>query len=277
MVIEPEFAGVLAVVERHGNTLSPLMRKAWDGGILSTMTRNAPLRATGAHISIVGHITVDELRARLTRTDTANGFANRFLFMLVKRSTVLLPFGGDALEDIVIAALGGRLKEAVEAAASIGRVGWTNSAANAWKTVYPQLSRGQPGLLGAVTSRAEAQCVRLALIYALLDGATNIDLPHIKAALAVWEYAEASAAHIFGASLGDPVADDIYARPSTCRPRGHEPDGASATCSAGNQSADRIGAALALLASKGRARMEIRQSGGRPTECWIATEVHRHG
>ena len=210
MVIEPEFAGVLAVVERHGNTLSPLMRKAWDGGILSTMTRNAPLRATGAHISIVGHITVDELRARLTRTDTANGFANRFLFMLVKRSTVLLPFGGDALEDTVIAALGGRLKEAVEAAASIGRVGWTNSAANAWKTVYPQLSRGQPGLLGAVTSRAEAQCVRLALIYALLDGAANIDLPHIKAALAVWEYAEASAAHIFGASLGDPVADDIY-------------------------------------------------------------------
>ena len=44
-----------------------------------------------------------------------------------------------------------------------------------------------------------------------------------------------------------------------------------------NQSADRIGAALALLASKGRARMEIRQSGGRPTECWIATEACCHG
>ena len=115
-----------------------------------------------------------------------------------------MPFGGDALEDTVIAALGGRLKKAVEAAASIGRVRWTNSAANAWKTVYPQLSKGQPGLLGAVISRAEAQCVRLALVYALLDGATNIDLPHIKAALAVWEYAEASAAHIFGASLGTP-------------------------------------------------------------------------
>jgi hypothetical protein len=73
-------------------------RKAWDGGILSTMTRSSSLRATGAHISIVGHITVEELRARLTRTDTANGFANRFLFALVKRSKVL-PFGGSALED----------------------------------------------------------------------------------------------------------------------------------------------------------------------------------
>jgi uncharacterized protein DUF3987 len=275
MVTEPEFAGVLAVVERHGNTLSSLMRKAWDGGILSTMTRSSSLRATGAHISIVGHITVDELRARLTRTDTANGFANRFLFSLVKRSKVL-PFGGSALEDKVIADLGERLKKVVKAAAPIGRVDWTTSAADDWKAVYPQLSKGQPGLLGAVTSRAEAQCVRLALIYALLDGAANIDRPHIRAALAVWEYAEVCAAHIFGASLGDNVADDILrALQNTGR------EGMSRTAIRDlfgrHQSADRIGAALALLASRGRAKMETRQSAGRPTEIWIAMEARRHG
>jgi hypothetical protein len=50
------------------------------------MVKNSPLKATGAHISIIGHITKDELRARLTRTDMANGLANRFLFCLVKRS-----------------------------------------------------------------------------------------------------------------------------------------------------------------------------------------------
>ena len=54
-----------------------------------TMTRTNPLKATGAHISIVGHITKDEVRARLTRTDMANGFANRFLFCLVKRARFL--------------------------------------------------------------------------------------------------------------------------------------------------------------------------------------------
>jgi hypothetical protein len=275
MVTEPEFAGVLAVVERHGNTLSSLMRKAWDGGILSTMTRNSSLRATGAHISILGHITVEELRARLTRTDTANGFANRFLFPLVKRSKVL-PFGGSGLEDRVIAELGERLKKVVEAAAPIGRVGWTSPAADDWKAVYAQLSKGQPGLLGAVTSRAEAQCVRLALIYALLDSAANIDRPHIRAALAVWEYAEVSAAHIFGASLGDNVADDIL---RALQHAGRE--GMTRTAIRDlfgrHESADRIGAALALLASKGRAKMELRQSSGRPTEAWIATEAHHHG
>jgi hypothetical protein len=275
MVTEAEFAGVLAVVERHGNTLSPLMRKAWDGGILSTMTRSSSLRATGAHISIVGHITVDELRARLTRTDTANGFANRFLFSLVKRSKVL-PFGGDALDGKVIVDLGERLKAAVASVSSIGRLGWTETGADAWKKVYAQLSEGQPGLLGAVTSRAEAQCIRLALIYALLDGAANFDLPHIKAALAIWEYAEASAAHIFGASLGDSVADEIQ---RALQHAGSE--GMSRTTVRDlfgrHQSTDRIGAALALLAGRGRAGMQIRESGGRPVEVWIAMEGHRHG
>jgi hypothetical protein len=130
--------------------------------------------------------------------------------------------------------------------------------------------------LGAVTSRGEAQSVRLALIYALLDGTVNIDLPHISAALAVWEYAEASAAHIFGASLGDSVADEIL---RAFQHAGSE--GMSRTAIRDlfgrNQSGDRIGAALALLATRGRVRSEIRQSGGRPIETWIATEVHRRG
>jgi len=33
------------------------------------MTKNSPLSATGGHISIVGHITTDELRRRLNRTE----------------------------------------------------------------------------------------------------------------------------------------------------------------------------------------------------------------
>ena len=76
MIIEPEFAGAISVAERHGNTLSPLIRRAWDGDKLATLTRNSPLTATNAHISIIGHITIDELRARISRTEMGNGFAN---------------------------------------------------------------------------------------------------------------------------------------------------------------------------------------------------------
>jgi hypothetical protein len=69
MIVESEFASAISVAERPGNTLSPLIRRAWDGDKLSTLTRNSPLTATGAHISIIGHITVDELRVRINRTE----------------------------------------------------------------------------------------------------------------------------------------------------------------------------------------------------------------
>ena len=44
-----------------------------------------------------------------------------------------------------------------------------DSARELWMRVYPQLSEGEPGMLGAMTSRAEAHVLRLACIYALSD------------------------------------------------------------------------------------------------------------
>jgi hypothetical protein len=150
------------------------------GEKLATLTKNSSLCATGAHISIIGHITEDELRSRITRTDLANGFANRFLFAMVRRSKEL-PFGGD-LTDSEILHLGERLKGIVEKGKNTGRVTITDVAKAIWAKVYGALSAGQAGLLGAVTARAEAQTIRLALIYALLDGAAEIDEPHLRAA-----------------------------------------------------------------------------------------------
>ena len=92
LVLEQEFAQVLKVLSREGNTLSPIVRQAWDGDALQTMVRNNPLRASAAHIGIVGHITKDELLRYLTATELANGFLNRFLLIAVDRSK-LLPFG----------------------------------------------------------------------------------------------------------------------------------------------------------------------------------------
>jgi Protein of unknown function (DUF3987) len=268
MVVEPEFASVLAVSERQGNTLSQLIRRAWDGDKLTTITKHSPLCATGACVSIVGHITVDELRARLTRTEAANGFANRFLFPLVRRSKEL-PFGG-SLEDAVTLEMGERLREKIAIAQTIGRVEMTDAARDQWAAVYGKLSAAQPGLLGAVVARGEAQVVRLALIYALLDGVGQIDAPHLKAALAVWEYCETSAAFVFGDFLGDPVADEIVRALERAGP-----EGVSRTSIRDlfgrHRSADRIGAALALLMTRGRARPESRTTGGRPVELWFAT------
>src|SRR5262249_15819288 len=142
MVTEAEFANALAVMERPGNTLSPTIRNAWDGHTLSTLAKNCPFRATNPHISMVGHIPHGELRAGITRTDMANGFANRFLFVCVRRSK-LLPHGG-SLDEAEIHRLGERLKAAVEMGKTVGRLQMTEAARRQWEVIYPDLSAERP-------------------------------------------------------------------------------------------------------------------------------------
>jgi Bifunctional DNA primase/polymerase, N-terminal len=122
LVSEPEFAGVLRQTERHGNTLSVHVRQAWDSGRLQSMTKNSPVIATGAHVSIIGHITVEELCRYLTATEVANGFGNRFTYFAVQRSK-LLAEGGQP-DKIALAQLGDRLWAAAELPA-----GWARCAA----------------------------------------------------------------------------------------------------------------------------------------------------
>ena len=93
LVLEAEFAGTLTMMRRPGSVLFRVIRDAWDCKDLALLTKNNPTRATGPHISIIGHITVDELLAKMERTSMTNGYANRFLFACVRRARVL-PHGG---------------------------------------------------------------------------------------------------------------------------------------------------------------------------------------
>jgi hypothetical protein len=222
LVVESELGRTFRVMTRDGNTLSAVLRMAWDGADLSTMTKSNPERATKSHISVIGHITADELRRRLDRVDLADGFANRFLFVCARRSKYLPEGGALAKEDRE--RLVEKLRSALQAARKIGRVQRDGEARELWAAVYPQLSRGRPGLLGAATNRAEAQVLRLSLIYALLDGSKTVRREHLKAACEVWRYAEESARYIFGGSLCDPSADKVLAAL-----RGAGPDGLSKT------------------------------------------------
>jgi hypothetical protein len=206
LIVEPEYERALSVMKRDGSTLSAVVRDGWDRGDLSSLTKNYPARATGAHISIIGHITTEELRATLDRVSMANGSANRVLWLMVRRSRVL-PFGG-SLDEETITDLG-RRTGAMIAAHKVGRVTMSADAKEEWRLVYPDLSAGRSGLLGAITNRAEAQVIRLALLYALLDGGGEIKSGHLRAALALWEYAETSAEYIWSDCLGNPVADEI--------------------------------------------------------------------
>jgi len=138
-----------------------------------------------------------------------------------------------------------------------------------WLEIYPELSEGRPGLLGAVTSRAEAQVMRLACIYALMDRSKIVRVQNLRAALALWKYCESSARYIFGDSLGDPVADTLL------KALRNSANGLTRTdirdLFGRNRGAHEIDRALRVLLEYGhvrKGREEAEQ--GRPTERWFA-------
>ena len=265
---EREFVSVLTVVKREGNILSRVIRDAYDRGDLATMTKNSPARATGAHISIVGHITQQELTQSMDSVSISNGLANRFVFFCVRRSKSL-PHGG-RLAVAEIQRMGINLKAALDAGRRIGQVEMNPAAYALWPAIYEDLARERPGMLASLAGRAHPHTLRLALIYALLDKSPRIDVQHLKAAAAVWEFGEASAKYAFGDATGNRLADEAL------RALRRTPEGLSRTefrdIFGRNRSTNEITEALAdLAAAKLADKQTVTGNGGRPTEMWFAT------
>jgi hypothetical protein len=184
-----------------------------------------------------------------------------------KRSK-LLPEGGEE-RTINMIKCGHSLSKAVENSRNERRLRWAEDARQLWHQVYGELSRERLGMFGAITARAEAQVVRLALVYALIDGSELIELTHLKGGLEVWRYAEQSAAYIFGASLGDPLADSLLAalkgagaggmtRTQLSRALGNHKSGAA------------LDRALGLLLAQKLATMQEKGTDGRTSHIWRA-------
>jgi hypothetical protein len=270
LVVESELGGVLRICQRKENDLSAVIRDAWDGKTLRTLAKQEPAKATRPHINIIGHVTREELRATLSKVDTANGFANRILWYCAKRSK-LLPDGG-ALHARDFCSLANRIQSAVRFARQPEQMARSEAASKLWHKVYGELTSGRAGVFGNVTTRAEAQTLRLSILYALLDESKIIDVPHLKAALAVWKYCEASARWAFGASLGNPTADELLTALRLVKPNGLTSTEISGLFTR-NRNSSQIREACGLLQRCGLARpVTAKRSGpGRPGVSWYAT------
>lgn len=163
---------------REGNTLSAVIRQAWDDGNLRSLTKNSPARATGAHVSIIGHITNEELQRCLSDMERFNGYVNRFLWVLSRRSK-FLPEGG-RLHEADFGGVVRRLTEAVGFARRTYEVRRDEEARALWRETYRDLSSRPAGPFGAITARAAPQVVRLSLLYALLDQSEYVRRVHLE-------------------------------------------------------------------------------------------------
>ena len=260
LVMEPEFARLLRVSARSA-TLSALLREAWDGGVLATLTRKAPLRVTNASVSIVGHVTGEELRRRLDQTEIANGLANRFLFVWVERSK-RLPNGGrlplDELET-----LGVRVRDAIHDARNLGTLTRSAEAGQRWSAIYHGLDDDVDGVVGSLTARAEAQMLRLSVVYALLGGSSTIEVAHLDAAEAVWQHCETTINRVFARKEPDWVLPRLLAGLKDAGPAGLD-GSAQRDLFHRHLPGVRLAAARAERDARGLAQTHAIDTGGRP-------------
>jgi hypothetical protein len=268
LALSEEFASILYALKRGKAQLSPLLRSAWDSGNLPTLNMQQHLQATGTHISLIAHITQRELAQSLHHNEAHNGFANRCLWTWVQRNSCL-PEGGD-LRDGALSAVATELRRALDWAAATPEILFRrdDAARKLWQDCYPALSQLRAGLRGAATSRAEAQVLRLSAIYAALDTSSVVGLPHLQAALAVWDYCSTSAIHLFGDSTGDAIADRIL------EALVESPKGLSKhqirRLFHGHVSCDRIDAALEQLMQIDAASCRTEPTRGRSSTLWSA-------
>lgn len=200
-VMDEEFANALSATKREGNTLSSIVRCLYDDGNAEPLTKSNRIKTTGAHVGITTHITLFELKKRLTENEQFNGFGNRFLWICAKRNGIV-PFP-EPMDDYKKRKLQVILKERLNRALVAGKVTFSDEAKSLWMAEYPRLSMAHTGLAGCMVNRAEAHVTRLALTYSLLAGHDRIEFQDLQAAMAFWGYCHESAFYIFGGAPAD--------------------------------------------------------------------------
>lgn len=261
-VVEPEFVRVLSAAKRDGSTLSPVLRSLWDDGNAAILTRSNPLACSGAHVVFLGHVTPRELRTKLGESEITGGTINRLLPILTERSQLL----AHEPEREELADLAERLGNRAEQVRTLGEIRRTKESDVLWTDAYRAMCDDEPdGLLGATLARGPAYSMRLALTYALADGSRVIAPDHLRAGLAVWQYAADSARLLFGDLSGSSELDrltDFLSRSTGGRTRTE----ITRDCFKGNRAADQIDLLLDALEKAGDIAQEVETPAkGRPT------------
>ena len=222
LVIEEEYRSVLNRSHAEGSRLSTILRDAWDGNTLASLARKRnKLIATGAHVTLIAHITPGELREALRDSDLSGGSVNRLLLVLSRRSRLHPRLGNVPPDEMALAA--GLFQAAHSFACKVNRLDFTGLFWRRWDEVYPQLRASRPDTWAAKTvARGPAQVLRISMLHALFNESDIINGEHLDAAMALWAYVEASVQWVFSelsTEDDDPAALEAFIKAAGKRGR----------------------------------------------------------
>jgi hypothetical protein len=267
LVVEPEFASVMARSKREGSTLAAVQRQAWEGRALSVLNRQQ-LKASASHVAIIGHITPKEFRLRLAEADMSGGTYNRYLPVYVDRSR-LLPIPEGTSDELRIK-LGARLSEAIEQAEGVGCIQFGGEATELWTAeLYPELTGADDDdqAEAEFTRRAAPYCLRVAGLLAALDGRSLMSKSDLAAAAALVRYSIASARFVLDRQVRDPRLDRVRRSVDAAGTAGLNRSAISALFSR-NLTKEVLDELLARLTADGTYEVSRQATRGRPAETY---------
>jgi hypothetical protein len=280
-VIESEFVNVLSQSKRDGNTLSAALRDCFDGMSMWPATKTNRLGATDPHVGLSVAITPSELVGSVASKDLTNGFMNRFLPIWAERSK-MLPFP-KATPSEEVDRLAGRVLEVLKFCGAdrwvekdVMRVELSADAARRWRVLYlGELNDRRHGeRINALIERRAPMLLRMAMLFALCDLTTTVEVRHLDAALAWIRYSVESVKFVFASGADEieveetnetatKIVDFITAHQRITRKQ------ITVDCFKGHANKARIDAALDELLTSTPPRIvveEDRTGHGRPTK-----------
>jgi hypothetical protein len=216
LVVESEFANILHQSARNGNTLSTALRDTWDGVSIKPATKTSRVWASNPHVAVIADVTPTELLDLMRSRELSNGFANRFIFIWAEGDKVN-PFPKPTPQPVVDA-LAHRIVEVLRFTGAdrhvdrdVLRVELSHEAA----TLYARLYRGElrdrsaGERIAALLDRRAPALLRLAMLFALTDKSTTVEVVHIRAALAWVNYWVESVKFIFQSAMDEAGAAEV--------------------------------------------------------------------
>jgi hypothetical protein len=197
LVLEEEFARVVAARSREGATLDPMLRAAFDGGQLANLRSDSSRVVMAPYwLPALVAITPGELQSLTTVTDVKSGSGNRWLYICVRRR--------DVRADGSAPILPLELKKAIQSARDAASPPPELQIAEDAKARLEEYDRWVPTVAGMaidMTQRMAVHALRAAIVQAGVERASTVSAAHVDRAIALADYGRRGLAWAFGPAL----------------------------------------------------------------------------
>lgn len=198
LINDPDLSAALKTFSKSELITFPKVIRGLAGnGNVELSTKEGIIKATGAHVAIVTHTASDKISSLLKEIKSTSCLFNCFLWVPESRQKqVAMP---KVMPDEVMKEFQIKFGKRIEAAKRLKSVKMSKDAQKLWAVYYPSLTMHYTGIVAAAVNNSKAHVLRLALIYALASGHTEIKARDLKAAIALVKYSNESVLRIFKA------------------------------------------------------------------------------